>query len=199
MSKKILVTRKTKETDLTLELDIAGSKEANIKTELPFFNHLLTAMAFHGNFYLKIEGTGDIDVDPHHLVEDVGIVLGDALRQTVQQYGPVARFGHSVIPMDDALSEITIDASGRSFCFYKADYPQTFSGSFDMSLVKEFFTALCGKAGITIHAECRRGENSHHMAESLFKALGKAIKQAYMPLKDAKAGSVLSTKGLIES
>ena len=195
-NKKILIKRKTKETDLTLELDILGSSETEIKTELPFFNHLLNSMAFHGNFILKIDGKGDIDVDPHHLVEDVGIVLGDALKQTMQQFGPIARFGHSVIPMDDALSEVTIDASGRSFCFYKADYPQKLSGSFDMSLVKEFFTAFCGKAGITIHAECRRGENSHHMAESLFKALGKAIKQAYTPLK---AGSdVLSTKGLIE-
>ena len=193
--KKILIKRKTKETDLTLELDILGSREAEIKTDLPFFNHLLTAMAFHGNFSLKIEGTGDTDVDPHHLVEDIGLVFGDALRQTAQQYGYVTRFGHSVIPMDDALSEVTIDVSGRPFCFYKADYPQPCSGSFDMPLLKEFFTALAGKANITIHAECRHGENSHHMAESLFKALGKAIKQAYLPLKDES--SVLSTKGLI--
>ena len=196
-NKKILITRKTKETNLTLELDILGSGETEIKTELPFLNHLLTSMAFHGNFNLKIDGTGDIDVDPHHLVEDIGLVLGDALKQTAGQYGVVARFGHAVIPMDDALSEVTIDVSGRPFCFYKADYPQTRSGNFDMTLLQEFFTALTGKANIAIHAEWRRGENSHHMAESLFKALGKAIKQAYMPLKDAKAGCVLSTKGLI--
>ena len=195
-NKKINITRKTKETDLTLELDISGSGEAEIKTELPFFNHLLTAMAFHGNFSLKIDGKGDIDVDPHHLVEDIGIVLGDALRQTAQQYGSIVRFGHSIIPMDDSLSEVTIDVSGRPFCFYKADYPQSHSGSFDMSLLKEFFNALVGKAHNTIHAEVRHGKNSHHMAESLFKALGKAIKQAYQPLKDGS--SVLSTKGLID-
>jgi len=195
-NKKIVVTRKTKETDLTLELDILGNGKSEIKTELPFFNHLLTAMAFHGNFNLKIDGKGDIDVDPHHLVEDVGIVLGDALKQTAQKYGPITRFGHSVIPMDDALSEVTIDVCGRPFCFYKADYPQTCSGSFDMALLKEFFTALVGKAHIAIHAEARHGENSHHIAESLFKALGKAIKQAYQPLKNGS--SVLSTKGLID-
>ncbi|MCL2793572.1 MAG: imidazoleglycerol-phosphate dehydratase HisB [Spirochaetaceae bacterium] len=194
-NKKIIITRKTKETDLTLELDISGNGETEIKTELPFFNHLLNSMAFHGNFALKIAGKGDIDVDPHHLVEDVGLVLGDALKQTVEQYGSVTRFGHSVIPMDEALSEVTIDVSGRPFCFYKADYPQTHSGNFDISLLKEFFTALTGKAHITIHAECRYGENSHHMAESLFKALGKAIKQAYLPLKGGS--SALSTKGLI--
>ena len=194
-NKKIIITRKTKETDLTLELDFSGNGKTEIKTELPFFDHLLNAMAFHGNFSLKINGKGDIDVDPHHLVEDVGIVLGDALRQTIEQFGAVKRFGHSVIPMDDALSEVTIDASGRPFCFYKADYPQACSGNFDMSLLKEFFTALTGKAHITIHAECRYGENSHHMAESLFKALGKAIKLAYQPLADGS--SVLSTKGVI--
>ena len=194
--KKIVITRKTKETDLTLELAILENASAEINTEIPFFNHLLTAMAFHGNFNLKIKGKGDIDVDPHHFVEDAGIVFGDALRQAAQQYGAITRFGHSVIPMDDALSEVTIDASGRPFCFYKADYPQPCSGNFDMSLLKEFFTALAGKAHITIHAECRHGENSHHMAESLFKALGKAIKQAYLPLKDGS--NVLSTKGLIE-
>jgi len=194
-NKKILVTRKTKETDLKLELNILGSREAEIKTDVPFFNHLLTAMAFHGNFTLKITGTGDTDVDPHHLVEDIGLVLGDALAQTAKEYVHLARFGHSVIPMDDSLSEVTIDVCGRPFCFYKADYPQTNSGSFDMALLKEFFTALAGKACITIHAECRHGENSHHMAESLFKALGKAIKQAYQPLKDEN--KALSTKGVI--
>ncbi len=194
-NKKILITRKTKETDLTLELDILGSGETEIRTELPFINHLLTSMAFHGSFTLKLDGTGDIDVDPHHLVEDIGLVMGEALEKTALQHGPVARFGHSVIPMDDALSEVTIDVSGRPFCFYKADYPQNRSGSFDMSLLKEFFNALAGKAHITIHAECRHGENSHHMAESLFKALGKAIKQAYKPLKEGS--NVLSTKGLI--
>ena len=194
-NKKILVARKTKETNLTLEFDILGSGETKLNTELPFFDHLLNSMAFHGNFNLKITGTGDIDVDPHHLVEDVGIVLGDALKQTAQQYSPITRFGHSVIPMDDALSEVTIDVCGRPFCFYKADYPQARSGSFDMSLLREFFNALAGKANIVIHAECRYGENSHHMAESLFKALGKAIKQAYQPLKEGS--SVLSTKGVI--
>ena len=194
-NKKIFLQRTTKETDLTIELDTSGDGGIEIKTQLPFLNHLLHSMAFHGNFSLKINGVGDIDVDPHHLVEDVGLVLGDALFKTIEQFGPVMRFGHSVIPMDEALSEVTIDAGGRAFCLYRADYPQPYSGSFNMSLLNEFFHAFAAKANMTIHAQCRCGENSHHMAESLFKALGKAIYQAYQPLKEGSP--VLSTKGII--
>lgn len=194
-NRKILLQRTTKETDLTVELDISGDGGIEIKTQLPFLNHLLTAMAFHGNFSLRINGIGDVDVDPHHLVEDIGLVLGDALFKSVEQFGPVTRFGHSVIPMDEALSEVTIDVSGRPFCHYRADYPQPYSGSFSMALLNEFFYALAGKAQITLHAECRYGENSHHMAEALFKALGKAVSQAYQPLGEGI--NVLSTKGKI--
>ncbi len=194
-SRKILLQRTTKETDITVELDLSGEGGVEIKTQLPFFNHILTSMAFHGNFALKISGVGDIDVDPHHLVEDCGLVLGEALNKTIEEFGPVMRYSNSVIPMDDALSEVTIDASGRPYCVFKADFPQPYSGNFDMSLLKEFFTALVNKAQITLHAECRYGENSHHMAESLFKALGKALYGAYYPLSEGK--DVLSTKGII--
>ncbi len=194
-SRKILLQRTTKETDITVELDLSGEGGIEIKTQLPFFNHILTSMAFHGNFALKISGVGDIDVDPHHLVEDIGLVLGEALNKTIEEFGPVMRFANSVIPMDDAVSEITIDAGGRAYCVFKADFPQPYSGNFDMSLLKEFFTALVNKSQMTLHAECRYGENSHHMAESLFKALGRAIQKAYQPLEKGK--DVLSTKGMV--
>jgi len=151
-------------------------------------------MAFHGGFYLKIDASGDIDVDPHHLVEDTGLVLGDAFRKAAKTGPALARFGHFLVPMDDSLSEATIDASGRPYLVYKADYPQNNAGNFDIFLLKEFLKAFSDRGGITLHAECRYGENSHHMAEALFKAIGKALGQAYKP---AKGERVLSTKGTL--
>ena len=148
-------------------------------------------MAFHGGFSLQIEGKGDLEVDPHHLVEDVGIVLGTAFSRIVEDFGSVARFGHAVIPMDDALSEVTIDACGRPYLVYRADFPQARSGNFDMWLTREFFGGLATSARINLHAECRYGLNSHHMVESLFKATGKALSQAFAPVE----GAPLSTKG----
>jgi imidazoleglycerol-phosphate dehydratase len=183
--------RNTKETRIRLRLDLDESGAPQIETSVPFFNHILTSMAFHGGFGLEIRAEGDIDVDPHHLVEDTGIVLGDALREAVETYGPVQRFGHSVIPMDEALSEVTLDASGRPWLVLEADFPQEYAGAFPICLVKEFLIALSTRGGLTLHAECRRGENSHHMAESLFKALGRALGQAFR----SREGTAASTKG----
>ena len=191
--KKRTVERKrnTKETQIRLKLDLDGSTAPLIETPVPFFNHILTSMAFHGGFGLEVRAAGDVDVDPHHLVEDTGIVLGDALREAVETYGPVQRFGHSVIPMDEALSEVTLDASGRPWLVLTADFPQEYAGDFPICLVKEFLIALSTRGGLTLHAECRRGENSHHMAESLFKALGRALGQAFR----VREGEAASTKG----
>ena len=189
---KIKIERNTKETQITLTLELNKKSENKINTPLPFFNHLLNAMAFHGGFTLDIVATGDIDVDPHHLVEDTGLVLGDALSGLIKKLGNIKRFGLSQIPMDDSLSEVTIDASGRPFLVYKAEYPQEYSGDFQMDLLKEFFIALTNKGGITLHCLCKYGENSHHMAESLFKALGRAISMAYKP-----GEQTLSTKGIL--
>ncbi len=169
------IKRKTKETDITIELNLDSSKTPDINTTLPFFDHILYSMAFHGGFYLKINASGDIDVDPHHLVEDTGLVLGDAFKTAASKGGAISRFGHFQIPMDDSLSEITLDAGGRPYLVYKAEYPQQNAGNFDIFLIKEFLKALSDKAGINLHAECRYGENSHHMVEALFKSLGKAL------------------------
>lgn len=190
-SRKIEITRKTKETDISLSLDLDGGS-IQISTGIPFFDHLLTAMTFHGNIGIDLSAKGDLQVDPHHLVEDTGLVLGSALRQTVDNYGAITRFAHTTIPMDEALSEITLDVCGRPYLVYKADYPQEYSGQFQMALLKEFFTALSNAAGMAVHAECRYGENSHHMAESLFKALGKALKRSFTLTNSKK---VMSTKG----
>ena len=193
--KEVKQHRKTNETDIRLTLDLGIKAVPEISTGLPFFDHLLYAMAFHGGFYLSLQATGDIDVDPHHLVEDTGIVLGSALKEMFVQSGGVARYGYSAIPMDDALSEVVIDVCNRSYLVYDLTFPQNRSGDFDMWLLKEFFQGLVNNASINVHCICRYGENSHHMAESLFKALGKALAQSYAPV--SKDSSQMSTKGVL--
>ena len=192
-TRRISRERNTKETQIKLTVDLDSNKEPVIETPVPFFNHILNSMAFHGGFYLEVRAAGDVEVDPHHLVEDTGIVLGDALKEAVEKYGPIQRFGHAVIPMDEALSEATLDASGRPFLVLNADFPQEYAGAFPLCLVKEFLIALTSRGGLTLHTECRYGENSHHMAEALFKALGRALGTAYK----RRTGSVASTKGTL--
>lgn len=196
MPRNVEIERTTKETSISLKMDLDSRKPPELEISgLPFFTHLLTAMSFHGGFFLALKASGDVDVDPHHLVEDIGLVLGDGLYKTITDFGPVKRFSRSVIPMDDALSEVTIDSAGRPFLVYGADYPQAYAGDFPLVLIDEFLTALSNRGRITLHASCRYGKNSHHMAESLFKALGKAIADAYFPV-DTEHGP-LSTKGTL--
>ena len=193
--RKAEIARKTRETDIKITIDLDSRVEPQIHTSLPFLNHILYSMAFHGGFYLKIDASGDIEVDPHHLIEDTGLVLGSAFSEAASKGPSIARFGHYIIPMDDSLSEVTVDASGRPYLVYRADYPQPNAGTFDIFLLKDFLKAFSDRGGITLHAECRYGENSHHMAESLFKALGKALGQAYKP---AENNEIRSTKGLLD-
>ena len=184
------MTRTTRETQITLALDPDVTAEPAVRTGLPFFDHLLSSMSFHGHFALVVQGKGDLDVDPHHLVEDVGLVLGQAWAGVLDK-GPVARFGHAVVPMDEALSEVTIDVCGRPTLVLAAAFPQPSAGTFDLSLLREFWNGLASQARISLHVDVRRGENSHHMAEAAFKALGRALAQAYA------AGAPMSTKGRI--
>jgi imidazoleglycerol-phosphate dehydratase len=163
-----------------------------IKTGLPFFDHLLTSMSFHGGLGLAVEARGDLEVDPHHLVEDTGLVLGQAFARVLEKTGKVARFGHAVIPMDEALAEVTIDVCGRPTLSLQASFPQPLAGAFDLSLLREFFAALASQARISLHVEVRRGQNSHHMAEASFKALGRALREAF-----AASGQEMSSKGRI--
>lgn len=193
MSRKATVTRTTKETDITITLALDSAAEPQVSTGLPFLDHMLTALAFHGKIGLAVSASGDIAVDPHHLVEDTGIVLGSCLRQIFKDNGPVKRFGHAVIPMDEALSEVTIDVCGRPTLRYNPGFPQDYSGEFPMWLFREFFLGLTIAARIALHLDCRHGENAHHMIEALFKALGKAVSMAYSPA----GASGMSTKGSI--
>ena len=183
------VARKTRETDITLTLDLDRTG-GSVRTGVAFFDHLLASMAFHGRFRLDLEAAGDIGVDAHHLVEDTGLVLGQAFADVFARAGRVARFAHAVIPMDEALSEVAIDVCGRPTLAWRAAFPQSWVGTFDLSLLREFFGALASQARISLHAETRAGENSHHMAEALFKALGRALQQAYAP-----TGDEMSSKG----
>ena len=187
--RRIETSRKTKETDIAVVLDLSGPGDIQVDTGLPFFDHLLTSMAFHGGFGLSVKARGDVEVDAHHLVEDTGLVIGNALADILQRCQPVARFGHAVIPMDEALAEVAVDVCGRPTLGYRPRFPQARAGSFDLWLLREFFLALSNQARVSIHVDTRGAENSHHAAEAVFKALGKALAQAYGP------GRAMSTKG----
>ena len=194
---KAAAERATLETNITVELDFTSPDEGPVSpaiaTGVAFFDHMLGACAFHGGMDCTIRATGDLDVDPHHLVEDVGIVFGDALRRYVEQNGPVRRFGHGLVPMDEALSEAVVDICGRPYLVYRAALPQLTVGSFDTSLVREFMHGFVTHGMLNLHADCRYGANSHHMIEALFKALGRALHQAC----SAGSETPLSTKGTL--
>lgn len=197
MSSGVTFHRQTKESDITVALDFSERSEPDANTGLPFLDHMLSAMAFHGGFSLAVDARGDLEVDPHHLVEDTGMVIGTCLSQLLEK-GTVARFGHAVIPMDEALSEVTVDVCGRATLVYAPNYPQEHSGEFPMWLFREFFCGLVSTSRIALHLNCRSGENAHHMIESLFKALGKALAAAYAPVASSSAGTAaMSTKGKI--
>jgi imidazoleglycerol-phosphate dehydratase len=189
------LSRKTKETDITLALSLDDREPIAIDTGVPFVDHMLTAMSFHGGFSLTVKASGDLSVDAHHLVEDLGLVLGDALFALTGDKPAIARFGHAIVPMDEALAETVIDVCGRATCVFRAAFPQKLIGTFDPALIREFLNALAGRAKISLHAVLREGENSHHMAEALFKSLGIALARAYAPADRARG--TVSTKGTL--
>jgi len=191
----ISVKRETKETSIKLDLDLSRRGDIAIDTTLPFFDHMLYAMAFHGGFSLTIKASGDTDVDPHHLVEDTGLVLGTAFSRYFDKFSPLARYGHFRIPMDDALAEVTIDACNRPYLVYRVSYPQERSGDFDMFLLREFFQAFTSNSRINLHLDCPYGENSHHISEALFKAFGRTLSLSFARISPESGN--LSTKGLL--
>jgi len=187
------IERKTAETDISLSLCLDGG-DVKIDTGIGFFDHMLTAFAVHGGFGLEVRCDGDLQVDCHHSVEDVGIVLGRALSECLGDKGGIERYGSFFIPMDESLGFCAVDVSGRPFSVFEADFPEERIGDFDTCMCKEFFRALAMNSGITLHARVTYGENSHHMAEALFKALGHALAIAVAPRRDKSA---LSTKGVL--
>lgn len=188
------IKRKTNETDITVTLDLGGNLDSNkIVTGIGFFDHMLTAFAIHSGISLNLSAIGDLEVDGHHTVEDVGIVLGMAFAQALGEKRGIARFGNACIPMDEALGFAAVDISGRPFLVFDASFSKAKIGEFDTCLAKEFFRAFAFNAGITLHLSAPYGENDHHKCEAIFKAAAHAIRAAIL----VSGEKLLSTKGVL--
>ena len=194
MTRQTTVLRTTKETDISVEIDLDGTGSSDVDTGVPFFDHMLDAFARHGLFDLKVRARGDIEVDAHHTVEDVGIVLGSAVARALGDKRGINRFGQRYVPMDEALVLAVIDISGRGQLHFEADLPFGCVGAFDTQLAREFFIAFAANAGITLHLRQVAGDNVHHLIEAMFKACGRALCEA-VSLNARIAGELPSTKG----
>jgi imidazoleglycerol-phosphate dehydratase len=193
-ARKADISRDTRETRIALTLDLDGSGRAEIATGIPFFDHMLEQVARHGLIDLRIEAAGDLEVDAHHTVEDVGIVFGQALAEAVADKKGLTRYGHAYVPLDEALSRVVVDLSGRPGLEYAVAYPRSRIGDFDVDLVREFFQGLVNHGRLTLHVDNLRGRNAHHIAETVFKAFGRALRAAVAP--DPRVGDATpSTKG----
>jgi imidazoleglycerol-phosphate dehydratase len=195
MKRESKVERKTKETDIKIWLKLDGKGQAKISSGIPFFDHMLTLLTVHGFFDLSISASGDLDVDLHHTVEDVGLVLGDALSEALGERKGIRRYGYAVTPMDDALAAVTVDLSNRPFLVYNAPETAASEIALSPSLAKEFFRALVNRAGMNLHINVAYGENAHHVVESIFKAFGRALDQASS--LDGRVAGVRSSKGAL--
>ena len=193
MGRSATITRTTKETDITVTLDLDGGAATSVATGVPFFDHMLEALGRHGLLGLTVNATGDLAVDAHHTVEDVGICMGQAIAQSLGEKAGIRRFGSAVIPMDEALVLAAVDISGRGQLHYDVHVPIELIGTFDTTLAKEFMVALATNAGITLHVRALAGESAHHIIEAAFKALARALRQACEP--DARVSGIPSTKG----
>ncbi|HBU30290.1 MAG: imidazoleglycerol-phosphate dehydratase [Thiobacillus sp. GWE1_62_9] len=190
------VTRNTLETQITVSLNLDGTGSAKLATGVPFLDHMLDQIARHGLIDLDIEAKGDLHIDAHHTVEDTGITLGQAFAQALGDKKGIRRYGHAYVPLDEALSRVVIDLSGRPGLEYHVDYTRARIGEFDVDLFLEFFRGFINHAGVTLHIDNLRGINAHHQAETIFKAFGRALRMAVEA--DARMGDVLpSTKGAL--
>ncbi len=189
------VERKTRETDIVLRLDLDGAGQSRVKTGIGFFDHMLTALATHARFDLQVRCKGDLHVDAHHSVEDVGIAFGQALRQALGDKRGVVRFGHAYVPLDEALARCVVDLSGRGWLQYDVAFRAKQLGSMPTELFEDFFWALADHGRLNIHLESIRGRNAHHIAETLFKATARALSMAVA--LDPRVEGVPSTKGAL--
>jgi len=196
MERKAAIHRKTKETEIRVDLNLDGTGITEIKTGIPFMDHMLTLMSAHGFMDLKITASGDTQIDDHHTVEDLGICLGKALHEALGKREGIRRYGHAVVPMDEALARIALDISNRPFLAYRVVLKESKTGSFDVNLVREFFRALVVHSGITMHVDLVSGDDPHHVAESIYKSFARALDQA-TSLELRLGGAVPSTKGLL--
>lgn len=194
MTRTAEISRKTSETDIKLRLDLDGTGKTDIATGIGFLDHMLTAFSRHGLFDLAVAAQGDLHIDAHHTTEDIGIVLGQALRQALGEKRGITRFGHAIVPMDEALVDAAIDLSGRAYLAWAVDFPRPMLGGMDTQLFEEFFRAFAGNGLFNLHVVQRAGSNAHHIAEAAFKSTARALKMAAAP--DPRApGEIPSTKG----
>lgn len=188
------ISRQTNETNISVKINIDGSGISKLNTGIPFLEHMLEQVARHGLIDLEIDASGDLHIDAHHTVEDVGITMGQAFASALGDKSGIQRYGHAYVPLDEALSRVVIDFSGRPGLEYGVEYHRSMIGEFDVDLLKEFFQAFCNHALVTLHIDCLRGDNAHHIAETVFKAFGRALRMALSV--DARMGNVVpSTKG----
>jgi imidazoleglycerol-phosphate dehydratase len=190
------IERKTKETDIKVSINMDGEGAYTIDTSIPFLDHMLSLMSKHGLFDVKIKAKGDIDIDDHHTVEDIGIVLGKAVKQAIGDMKGISRYGQASVPMDEALATVTIDISGRPYLVYKVAFPKRSKvKNFDPDLIEDFLQAFVSNSGITLHVDAPYGRNTHHIIEAIFKAMGRALRQAVTI--DPRVKGVPSTKKMI--
>ncbi len=189
------IERNTKETEITISIDLDGGGKTEISTGIPFFDHMLTLFSAHGFFDLTIQAKGDLEVDSHHTVEDVGLVLGEALSIALGDREGIRRFGYAITPMDESLASVTIDLSNRPFLVFNVPADLTGEGDFSIQIAKEFFRSFAVKGGMNLHINVNYGENEHHTIESVFKSLGRALGQAVS--FDERITGARSTKGCI--
>ncbi len=196
MSRTVSIDRQTKETQIQLTLELDGRGQSRIATPVPFLDHMLTLFARHGFFDLGVDAKGDIEIDAHHTVEDLGICLGEAFRKALGDKAGIRRFGRGTMPMHEALASVIVDFSGRPFLVFNVDMPKAKVGNFDTELVEEFFVAFCNHAGANVHVNLAYGDNLHHIIEAIYKAFGRALDEASQ--LDPRIEGVLSTKGKLE-
>ena len=188
------ITRNTKETQITASVNLDGSGVAKLDTGVPFLEHMLDQVARHGLINLEITAKGDLHIDAHHTVEDIGITFGQAVADAAGDKTGIRRYGHAYVPLDEALSRVVIDFSGRAGLEYHANFPRARIGEFDVDLFHEFFQGFCNHAQVTLHVDSLRGQNAHHVAETVFKAFGRAMRMA-LEVDARMTGVIPSTKG----
>ena len=193
--RKAEVRRKTKETAVVLTLNLDGSGKHSIVTGIPFFDHMLSLLTYHSRMDLSLKAKGDIGVDAHHTVEDVGICLGDGIRKALGEAKGIQRYGMATVPMDETLVSVAVDLSMRPYLVFQMKLRRSKIGTFDPELVEEFFKALCNHARITLHINLLYGRNSHHIVEAVFKGFGRALREAVSI--DERASEIPSTKGIL--
>ena len=196
MSRRASLSRKTAETSIEVEIDLDGSGDYDNKTGVGFFDHMLDQLARHALIDMRVRATGDLHIDDHHTVEDTGILLGKALAEAMGEKRGIRRYGHCYLPMDECLTRAALDLSGRPFLVWKVEFTAPKIGTFDSELVREFFTAFAMNSGMTLHVETLYGVNSHHIAETCFKAVARALRDA-LETDPRKAEAIPSTKGVL--